>query len=547
MARSACVFVVAVALLSSCDPETGTDGGLPANPPQVFLTVVDANVIGDAVHGNVNVSGCKKVAGIELLQQNTRLRTIDYVQSPTEFTLEAGFFAPFYSQLGIATSLTLKAKVVCDDGRTNTSQPVGVTFFPIAQRFSTASGTQVVPDNFIAEGGLGGSANTFIGCGRTEIGGTAIVRVGKDGTEINRVAQMPFDCSLSTVISELSTVNNYRWIFEPGVGAFALHMGTFVPGNRIKNTRALRIGVGKNGTAVVWINEPGTANRIVKLLPPLNDNNGWEHRFMTDIIMNADPVVDEVGGAIWVSRWEFDMGTRLASIVPYKHDLTTSAVLNGVVNGIPAVLLAQQYPRNELSEPIIPEGLFSPNGELFSLPVLSYDPDGQIRTTVVSCSTTGGLCEGSARRWTSPTFFGLLRLIVPFSNNNIYAVVGPYQVYFLTAQLGTIMNLGEVPITPTGSLQVVGLQPGAGSDFYVLAGPAFGAGAASYPTEIIAVDSPQTGELWRLDYGTGESPLNGMNIGIDGNAQVWLRVGTDLVKPKPNSEYRSDRGPTPVP
>src|SRR5207248_3224655 len=124
------------------------------------------------------------------------------------------FFSNLYPTLGIAASLTLKAKVVCDDARTNNSQPVGVRFFPIAQRFTASSGEQVVTDNFIAEGGLGGTANTFLGCAVTTTG-TELARVDLMGNIVAFNNTLPFDCSLATQISDRSNVTGTRWVLEP--------------------------------------------------------------------------------------------------------------------------------------------------------------------------------------------------------------------------------------------------------------------------------------------------------------------------------------------
>ena len=141
---------------------------------------------------------------------------------------------------------------------------------------------------------------------------------------------------------------------------------------------------------------------------------------------------------------------------------------------------------------------------------------------LISCSTSGGLCDGASasRRWTSVPFPGIMRAIVPYSQNNVYAVIGPFAVYFLSGQLGTVLNLGEQPLTPSGSLVVVGVQPGSGTDFYILTGPDFGPGVPSFASEIVATEAPSAGELWRLTWGSGESSGNAMYIGVD-DAQFW--------------------------
>jgi hypothetical protein len=522
----------------------------PPTPPQVFLTVTESNVIGSSVKGKVNVSGCKNVAQVQLLQGDSFLSDLNYTKSPTDFELAPGLFSALYSRLGIAASLTLKAKVVCDDGRTNNSQPVGVKFFPIANRFTEATGQQIVPDNFVAEGGLGGSANTFLGCVGTSTG-TTIARVDRTGQVLNYIQSMPFPCSLATQISDLSTVTGTRWVLEPGAGAFAIKNSTLEIQKELRDAKTSRMGVGVRGSAVIWIDESGRS-RVHKLDPVTSAINDWTYPsdFITPVrlygIMNSTPVIDDGAGAVWISEWRFDMGSRTASIIPFKLNLYTGALLNGQaqLQGSPASIHNLTYPQDITSQPIVPEGVFNADGSFFTLPAIALNAQ---TTTVLSCSTGLGLCEGTARRWSSTQFPGILRAIVPYSQGNILAVIGPYSVWFLSAQLGTVMNLGEVPIVPTGSLLVVGVQPGLGTDFYVLTGPDLGAGNASFAMEIIGIDSPGAGELWRLEYGSGESSGNAMWIGIDDAQAVWIRAGTDLIKPLSNSEYRMARGPTVIP
>lgn len=546
------LLVVSAGLFACPDPPPPPPP--PPNPPVVSLLVQESNVFGTEVRGSVNVSGCKTVAQVLLFHQDRQLMEVAFNATPTQWSLPSGAFANLYSQLGFATSLTLKAKATCDDGRTNTSTPIGVRFFPISQKFTGPGGEQLVPDNFLAEGGLGGSANTFLGCVRVGTGGTSIARVDSSGQLLGLIdpMAMPFNCSLATSITDLSPTSGYRWVIEPGAGAFALCLsascGNFSVGKVIRNAKAKRLGVSRGGIAGVWIDETGTMNRVEKLYPGGNDTtNDVAINFGFPVILNADPLVDDgAGQALWVSRWEFHIGTKIANIVPYRFDLTTGQLTNGnaACMNFPCVLLQQQYPLDDTSEPIMPVGFFSPTGDTFTIPLLSYAIDNSLQTTVVSCATAFGNCQGAARRWSSPTFGGMLRLVVPFSANNIYAAVGPFQVYFLNAQSGVVMNLGERPIQPSGSNVVLGLQPGGGADFYVLTGPDF---AGAFPNEIIAVDTPQQGELWRVNFGSGESPNTGMTIAIDSANAVWLRAGTDLIKPLPNNEYRMARGPTILP
>ncbi len=542
MTRLACALL-SLALLG-CPPETPPTPP-PPPPPQVFLTVVENNVIGDTIRGRVNVSGCKTVAQVQLLQNDSFLYDVNYTKSPTEFALPAGLFSALYSQLGIAASLTLRARVLCDDARTNTSQPVGVRFFPIASRFSKP-GEQVVPDFFVGEGGIGSTPTTFLGCVGTTIG-TAIARVDTMGNILAYNDQLPFGCSAGTQISDRSLITGMRWVFEPLAGAYALD-GSLNVHKVVRSQQAKRIGVGKGGSAVIWLDEAGTRNRIYFARPQVNSTD-WEAAFYG--IMNSTPVIDDgAGQAVWVSSWQYQLAVspRRGDQVAYKHSIVDGALQNAIAPGQSAPVIVQQmYP--EINNPIMPEATFSADGSLYVVPLLSWDVTGFIRTTVIACSTRGaGMCDTQAiRRWTSPTVDGVLRNVVSFSAGNYFAAMGPYAVYFLNAQLGTIANLGEQPLRPEGSNLVFGGQPGLGTDFYVLAGPELGGGSASWPTEIIATDRPESGELWRLQSGSGESPTASNWITLDDNAQPWLRVGIDLVKPLANTEYRNARGPTVLP
>lgn len=526
-------------LVFSCGTTNTTP---PPTLPQVFLTVAETNVIGSSVRGTVSVNGCSDVSQVQLLLGDDFLSDANYTGNPTAFTLTQSSFTGLYARLGFAADLSLKAKVLCADGRTNTSVTAGVKFFPVASRTAPPAGQLMVPNNFVVEGGLGGSAVTFLGCALTERGGTKLTRIDTMGVEKAFNEALPFDCTLDTQISEKSSVTGTRWVLEPLQGAYAID-GNLEIRRVFRHLKTRRMGVGARGSVALWIDEGGTRNRIEKIDPvPTPTANEWST--FTSVptgalvgIVNSNPVIDDgAGSAVWVTDWRFDIGTRRADIVPLKLDLNTGALLNGVINGQPAVLLSQQYPVSELSEPIMPEGVFNADGTVFTLPLLSYDASNTIRTTVLACATAFGNCEGTSRRWTSPTFNGVIRLVVPYSASGIVAAVGPYQVYFLAGQSGEVFN--QKPLRPSGTQVVVGVQPGAGTDFYVLTGPNFGNGVPSFPTEIIATDHPMTGELWRLGYGSGTSSADSMYIGVDESQQVWVRAGADLVKPFANSVYR---------
>ncbi|PZR17633.1 MAG: hypothetical protein DI536_04800 [Archangium gephyra] len=520
----------------------------PPTPPQVFITVLESNVIGGQVRGRVNVSGCTSIAGLELLEQDNFLVNIGNpdggTRTPVDFALSPGSFSHLYGQRGIATSLTLKAKVTCNDARTNNSQPVGVKFFPISSRVtSTTPGEQAVPDSFIAEGGIGGTQVTFLGCALTSTGGTTLARVNASGQLVGFAGAIPFDCNGSTIITEKSQVTGTRWVLQPGVGVYSINQNLDI--GRQRAGKAARIGVGKNGSAVVWFDEEATMQRVEKLDPLPGSSNEWAYQ--TGGIMNSTPIIDEGANVVMFSQWYDEIGTTKSQTLVFKLNYLTGALLNPYPGSQqPPVLYQQMHSSDPIDVKIKPEGTFNANGSLFTLPLMS-NAGGVLSTTIVSCPTDGPLCGPGNMRWSSPTLPTRLAQVVPFSQGNILAAIGPYAVYFLNTQTGAVTNLGEVPLVPAGSNIVLDVQPGLDTDFYVLTGPNFGDNVPSYANEIIAVDSPQAGELWRVEYGSGENYLNGMTIGIDEAKTVWMRVGTDLVKPLSNAEYRTARGPTRLP
>lgn len=536
-----------VALALSCDDVKPTP--TPPNPPQAFITVNEANVIGGEIRGKVNVSGCKNIAGLELLESDSVLKNIGNpdggTKTPVDFSLSPGSFSHLYARRGIATPLVLKARVTCDDARTNSSQPVGVKFFPVASRISaTTPGEQAVHDSFIAEGGVGGTPVSFLGCALTNQGGTTIARVDAQANLLGYATALPFDCDGKTIITDKSMSTGTRWVLQPGEGVYAIDQSLNVVFHRAGN--AQRIGAGKGGSALAWFDEAGSQQRVECLHPVL----GIRWSYGTGGIMNSTPLVDDEGmnRTVWFSQWFDEIGTNKSQTVVYKMDLLTGQLLNPLgMTQNPSVLFQQTHSNAEIDIKLRPEGTFNSDGSLYMLPLNSYTNGGVISTTIVSCPTTGALCSPSSNRWYSQTFPTRLAAIIPFSEGNLIAVLGPFAVYFLDAQTGAVRNLGERPLQPSGSNIVVAAQPGLGSDFYVLTGPNFGDNVASYPNEIIAVDSPASGELWRMEYGSGENSVTGVTMGIDDARNVWLRVGVDLVKPLTNAEYRMARGPTSLP
>jgi hypothetical protein len=535
------LLAAALLLLAGCDEVARPDGGTVIKPPpQVFLTVDESNVIGDRIRGKVNVSGCKTVAQVQLLESGEFLADLNYATSPTDFELPAGLFGPLWPSRGFAASLTFTAKVLCDDARTNVSQPVGVSFFPVASHL--AKNVQLLPDSFIVEGGLGGTPVTFLGCNVTPTGST-LVRANTSGEIIAQTSTAP-DCSYATQISDRAKATGTRWVLEPGRAAYAIDPSLNVL--KVLYGKFDRIGVDPlNGTALLWASTVG-AERVLKVEPVATTNLDWSRPIAG--IVNATPVFDSANRVVWVATWQFNMGAFTGDVVTWKLDLDTHALLNGVGSTLTPPIVLRQVFAQTVNTPIMPQGFFRADGELIYLPLLSVDTTGIARTTIVACSSYA-LCDANtaARRWSSRTFDGVLNVVLPFSKGNYLAAIGPYQAWFLEAERGAVRNLSDAPIRPSMPQQFLGVQAGLGSDLYLLAGPVFDEFTPAYPNEAIAIDDPITGELYRFSFGSGESPGAGLYMGVDDSGQAWFRVGPDQVKPNPLSDYRLKRGMTVIP
>jgi hypothetical protein len=539
-----CCTLVSLTLLG-CPDTSSTDGGvLP--PPQAFLTVADATVMDVSIKGSVSVSGCKKVTQVQLLVQNgvtnDFLLDTNFTTSPTQWEAPASLFNKYYPTFGLAAELVLSAKVICDDGRTNTSQPISVSFFPV-QSHLVATAAQLLPDSFIAQGGFNGVGTTFIGCiGTTS--GLYLAQVDTTGQVVGYIQNPPFNCSASSQISELNKASGIRWLMEPGVGILAFDTSLNIAALSLGSYKTM--AVMPDGKAVAWRDEPN-ANKL-ELLSPTGGTSPalWSVPFIGT--MNSPPIYDAVQSVVVASTWQYDTAAFIGNTVLGRFRYSDGSLTNGVVDTVhselvPPVILSQNFA--QFAEPIMPMGTLSVDGALLYLPLLvSAVGTGTISSQVVACSTTptASNCTGTDRKWSAGgstiMFDGQISAIFPFSNGALLAAVGPYQAWFLNATDGSVVSFNQQPIRPTGSLIFQGVQPGKGTEFYLLAGPA----GATWPTEIVCSDAPSAGELWRVDEGTGDAPLNGMAIAVDDGAQLWMRVGPDQVKPLKNVNYRTVKG-----
>lgn len=518
-------LLLAVFALWACSPPPPP----PKDPPQIFVTVAASVVAAPTLKLNVNVVGCEAVSDFGVFQETARVRTATYTGNPTEVTMQPSDFNTFYNRLGIAIPLTLQVLATCDDGRTNKSQPVGVRFFPVASVLEKSDGSLALPDSFVAEGGVGTTPVTFVGCSATATG-TALVRVNTAGEVIGANVTLPFPCSYSSSISEKNTATGHRWLLEPGRGAFAFDANLNI--NGIANGTYTVMGVAPNGDAILYDPKaPQTDDSLFRVTPTggaFPNNRVWAAQ--TTGILNASPVVNNLG-TVFVSSWVSSLGARQGSVVIQRFDFNSGLLINPTYN-----LATFEY--GDLDSPEIPNGAFNASGSVIYFP---YQVGSQSQSQVLACATTAPDCTGASRRWISPILDGVGLFAIPYARDTLIAVIAAQKTHFLSEANGQVVTFEGKPITAKGQLFAHSVQPGNASEFYILNGPAGG-----YPTEIIALDTPQQGELWRYELASGgEVPTTALYLAVDEAGQAWVRSGAKQVKPFTLAQYRDTKGANP--
>jgi hypothetical protein len=530
MRTAVAVGTAVMSVLMACSGGSGPPP--PPNPPKVFLTSATNNVVGTSFDLTVNVTGCDAVDELDIQQNGTTLKSFPYKGNNTKVTLTGGDVQPLYGQLGIAADMTLKAKAVCHDGRTNTSTALGLQFFPVKSVYQAPNQPITLPDSFVAEGGVGAQPVTFIGCADTGMG-LGLVRVDTLGNVVAVSPNMPFPCDYNASIS--NKVNGgIRWLFQPTQGAVAFDSNLNVTGGITGNSYVV-FATGSDGNAVVWDNMASTDPPLVKVLynngvaPVMGASTFWVS--MVPGIVNGTPVEDPSSGTLYVPAWQGSLnnptGTITVQFVNYN-------MAGGVITGHHD-LLTQSY--GLYDAPIVPNVAFSPNAQTMYIP---YQTSNGAQSGVMACSTTGSTTGCSPQRWKSPLVDGVIRYVIPYAGGSRIAAISDTSIWFLDNNNGTILNPFGVPTVAGGSLTIAAIQPGNGPDFYIL-----NTAPSSFPSEIIAFDQAENGEVWRYSLGgAATTAQSGLTMAIDDSGASWLRIGIDQVLPLPLSEYRQARGPT---
>jgi len=506
-----------VLFLWGCPPPNNTgnpDGGgtLPGDPPQIALVIPDSNAVGTRLEMRVSVSGCDSVKQLAIYDRQQFIKTVVYTGAPTQIALQPNE-VPYNHRM--AAELSLVARAWCADGRQNVSAPQGAKFFPVAEVVSSPTGGQVVPDNFYAEGS--GANTAFIGCSEDAAGNRSLVKVGITGQVLTANTTLPFPCSSASVFTDKDPKTGIRWMMEPGVGVFAYDSNLSVKSFYSGEVKTL--GLGPDGDAIVW--EDVLSGTTLKRLPARAQSTStsvtpiWSHPSVGHVI--GTPVAN-ADGSVFIAYAE----NQIAGATSVTISVERLDYRDGETAGyyrLSTITFGAGDP------PPRPPVAFSPSGSILYIPVGLAG--GQSR--VLACSTSENGCTGTGLKWaTTLTFPGGVGLLLPYAGGSRVAAVTAQHVYFLRAENGFLSGTG--PVDPAGALVAHAVQPGLGRDFYLLFGPNQ---LGTLPLEIVALDSAETGEVFRYELLGGS-----LTVAVGDDGQPWLRVGRNLVRPLPLTEYR---------
>lgn len=493
---------VAGAFAAACGPPPPPP---PPDPPRVSLTASGSKVVDAHLDVTLSVSGCEEVSGLEIWNGDHRAAEVPYAGNPTQVRLARNSFQ--YKK--IAADLNLVAKVFCADGRTNDSTPISVRYFPVDFVVRPPAGGQLVTDLFVIDGQ--DQNVSFIGCSGNANGTTSLVRVNAAGVVTGENATLPFPCSRNMWFTDRNLTTGKRWAVEPGVGIFAFDQNVNITAFLVGPVTHL--AVGPDGDAVHYTSGSGT--EVLQRMA--HDGGAQKWIYQPSGVVTGNPIVDPTFGIF--------VPTFVDSVGQMKGEFVVDNVRYEDGAGIDA---ARQViiPYGLGDAPPVPPSAFSPSGGTV---YLAYQTS-PTAATVVACSARVGGCGGSERIWTSASLPAHIVALVPYSSGSILAAVAPNATWFLDATTGVILNRGGEAIRPQGTLVTMAVQQGHGNDFYLLNGSGQ---PGSLPVELVAVDDPEFGELFRYsDVGSS------MTAGIDEAGSLWLRIGPDLVKPLPLGQYQ---------
>jgi len=529
---------------------------VPDNPHRVLLTSKESHVVGDAVHVIVSVQGCSQVLQAQVLQEETPIAEVHFENSTAHVTLPSKLFEPFYPTLGIETHLNLKARVKCANGRVNDSPAVGVSFLPVASAVEREDGSMAASESFIAIGGAGHAPTTFLGCAQSpenDMRGPFLAHFDTRGEVLDRLYTSPLQCSAYTQI--FASERGHYWAYTPGSAcslfAFRTHPLRAITSVR-ETANCTGFAMDAEGNAyIVVFDVTGLALARISI-----HGEAWSSPPRSSAInltgIPTSPVIsgDTVSLPLWtVSGYadtgrlevvQFDISGRTSTLGghrlvplcgPDSGDLGSSIkdcpLLSGLAfaqsasTPVPAAVLSKDGTRLYLAQGNHANNYF----------VVSYD------------------LSTSRQEYIWGPFEAPITKLSLYRDERFLVASTLKSVRFLaTNPFASAPVLGET-LTVSGSLMATEHIHGPENSLIILARPFFtatGNNKWGWPLEAVAVDTPELGELWRFTYwGSGNIPVNAITATFDEGGNMWMRVGTQLVKLLPKEDYRKARTPKP--
>ncbi|OJT20127.1 hypothetical protein BO221_33625 [Archangium sp. Cb G35] len=487
-------------------------------PPQVSVVVDQPNTVGKSLKLFITTTGCDEVQRLELLDNNELIKQVTYSATPTPVELATNELR--YTR-GIATNLSLTARVTCADGRTNVSQAQSATYFPVEEVVEPInSTTPAVPNYFVVDGS--GANASFIGCTK-EGSRSFLYKVAKSNPANRQSIEMDFPCEPTTIITDRKpAATGWRWVWTKDKGAFAIDANFEVTARTALSVKNLSVAPDGNAFIYDVIN--------LTLLKPAGGGTVWAleigdpEGIITSLVL-ADPFVRPDG--------------RVA--IPFYDDgIDETHIRVGTVRYSDGLDL-KMYDVDTIAPIQQPPVAFDPTGKVLYLATQTRTPT--IFATVRACGFEGGKCIPSGNRlWISSELPGYMVGLVPYNNGTRVAAIGSQRFWFLEARdgqsnEGQAVNKDQQPLIANGSLVARFAQPGAGDTFYMFTSAGWGEDdPPPYPVEIVATDAAERGELFRY-----RVPGGSLYGALDDSEALWLRVGPRLVKPFTPAQYRSMR------
>jgi hypothetical protein len=532
LSRSALLPLVLLAL--SCG---GGGGNKPPvkDPPQAVLSVPKPNVAGPKLTVSISATGCDQIQSLSIYDGEDFLKSVPY-SGPGSVSVDLLANEVKYTR-GIAVQMSLKARVVCTDGRQNDSQPQPATFFPAAEVIEPRSGGQVVTDNFVVEGSL--PLPYFIGCGNdaSQGGKPYLYKVDKNGNVVNQTA-MPFLCTTNTVITPKNASSGKRWVWTPDAGAIAVDSSLTITGRVTLPLDLLEVG--PDGDAIIYDAGAGGSAKQVYRARHDTGANRWPRVYNPIGLLINSPVA-RGSDIVFASVTSDGASAGRANIVVARVDYGLQDVNTGGIE-LGNTIMTEIASDTPLATEA-PPSIFSPDGNVL---YMAFGGLGGV-TEVRACVTSASGCQGTAQRWANPPILtGAVVALVPYAAGTRVAAIAPQKVWFLDASNGNVTNKGGIgsPMISSGALVVLQVQSGAAGNplaFYLLNGPAPQTNLPPpQPLEIVATDDPAKGELYRYSIGSGS-----MAVAIDDAGTLWMRAGPNLVRPLTLAEYRQVRPVSP--